>query len=186
MNIVIVEDEVAAARRLHKLISDIVPHANLLAHFESVEETVNWCLQNPHPDLFFMDIQLADGLSFEIFEHVTIHAPVIFTTAFDEYAIKAFTVNSIDYLLKPIERNLLERALNKFNAAAKNENGKLKARAFDGVPSIMPLGGPKLPQNQLDLIQCWINNNYKQLKKLQNKNTKIKSEKAEIQDPILI
>lgn len=126
MNIVIVEDEVAAARRLQKLISELVPKAKLIAHFESVEDTVNWCLQNPHPDLFFMDIQLADGLSFEIFEHVSINAPVIFTTAFDEYAIKAFTVNSIDYLLKPIERNLLERALHKYEVAATNENEKLK------------------------------------------------------------
>ena len=106
MTFVIVEDEAVAARRLQKLVLQLEPSATMLATLDSVESAVKWCLQNSAPDLFFMDIQLADGLSFEIFEQVEIKTPIIFTTAFDEYAIKAFTVNSIDYLLKPIEKKL--------------------------------------------------------------------------------
>jgi two-component system, LytTR family, response regulator LytT len=121
MKIVIVEDEAAAARRLHKLILDVEPDAEILALLDSVENTVSWCTKNEEPDLFFMDIQLADGLSFEIVEQVSIKAPIIFTTAFDEYAIKAFTVNSIDYLLKPIEPATLERAINKYRSMARPE-----------------------------------------------------------------
>ncbi len=124
MKVVIIEDEAVAARRLQKLVTELVPEVEVLSVLDSVESAVKWCLNNPAPDLFFMDIQLADGLSFEIVEQVDIHTPIIFTTAFDEYAIKAFSVNSIDYLLKPIEKDNLEHALTKFkqgNPAVSND-----------------------------------------------------------------
>ncbi|MBN1199321.1 MAG: response regulator transcription factor [Bacteroidales bacterium] len=114
MNIVIVEDESLSARRLEKMIREIDPEIKVLAKLESVEEAVAWFRQHDCPDLIFLDIHLEDGLSFGIFEQVTIAAPIIFTTAFDEYAIKAFKLRSIDYLLKPITRDDLEAAIRKY------------------------------------------------------------------------
>jgi len=114
MKVLIIEDEKLAADRLKDLLLQINPGAEILASPESVEESANWLAQNPTPDLIFMDIQLDDGISFEIFEAVNIEAPVIFTTAYNEYAIRAFKVNSVDYLLKPIEKEALEAALKKF------------------------------------------------------------------------
>ncbi|MCF8366457.1 MAG: LytTR family DNA-binding domain-containing protein [Bacteroidales bacterium] len=113
MEILIVEDEQAVAKRLIKLISDLEPEFNILGVIDSVEEAVQWFAVNPSPDLLFMDIHLADGLSFEIFEKVNISIPVIFTTAYDSYAIQAFKVNSVDYLLKPINKEELRRAFAK-------------------------------------------------------------------------
>lgn len=115
MNILIIEDEIPAARRLSQLIKECKPNANILEQIDSVEGAIEWCTNNPQPDLAFMDIQLADGLSFEIFEAVDVKCPVIFTTAYDEYAIKAFKVNSIDYLLKPIDKNELASAFKKYD-----------------------------------------------------------------------
>ncbi|MCY1721218.1 LytTR family DNA-binding domain-containing protein [Prolixibacteraceae bacterium Z1-6] len=114
MNIVIIEDEKLAADKLQLLLHQIDSQIEVLAVLESVEDAVNWLASNPSPDLIFMDIQLDDGISFEIFEAVKIDSPVIFTTAFDEYAIRAFKVNSVDYLLKPVETKVLELALQKF------------------------------------------------------------------------
>ncbi len=113
--VVIIEDETAAARNLEALLREIVPDWQVLATLESVTESVEWLQQHPMPDLLFMDIHLADGDSFRIFQHVEILIPVIFTTAYDQYALEAFKVNSIDYLLKPIARVDLERALKKLN-----------------------------------------------------------------------
>lgn len=114
MNILIIEDERPAAMRLEKLIKNCQDQINILDKIDSVKNAVQWFQYDHHPpDLIFMDIQLADGLSFEIFEHVKIEAPVIFTTAFDEYALKAFKVNSIDYLLKPIDEEELRKAFDK-------------------------------------------------------------------------
>jgi two-component system, LytTR family, response regulator LytT len=127
MKVVIIEDEAIAARRLQKLIQELEPDTTILALLDSVEGAVKWCKENVFPDLFFMDIQLADGLSFEIFEKVEIKSPVIFTTAFDEYAIKAFEVNSIDYLLKPLEKEALARALKKFKQNEKKDSSNLKS-----------------------------------------------------------
>ncbi len=121
MKIVIIEDEAAAARRLQNLVIQYEPDVELLAILDSVESAVNWCCANPAPDLFFMDIQLADGLSFEIIEQMQLKTPIIFTTAFDEYAIKAFKVNSIDYLLKPIEPAELQNAIFKFKQSKHKE-----------------------------------------------------------------
>jgi two-component system LytT family response regulator len=114
MKAVIVEDERIAAQNLQRLIAQVNKGIEIIAILKSVEDSVEWFSVNPHPDLVFMDIHLSDGASFEIFDKVTISCPVIFTTAYDEYALKAFEVNSIDYLLKPISRKDLERALSKF------------------------------------------------------------------------
>jgi two-component system response regulator LytT len=115
MKIVIIEDEAPAARRIISLIKTLEPDFEILASLDSIESAVKWFASNPQPDLALMDIELADGQSFEIFNQVKITAPVIFTTAYDEYALKAFQVNSIDYLLKPIEEILLRKALDKFS-----------------------------------------------------------------------
>lgn len=114
MRIVIFEDEKLASERLIQLIKDIRSDATVLTTLKSVEAAVLWLNANPHPDLVISDIQLLDGLSFEIFEQVNIKCPVIFTTAYDEYALKAFDVNSIHYLLKPIQKEKLALALNKY------------------------------------------------------------------------
>jgi DNA-binding LytR/AlgR family response regulator len=116
MNILIIEDEKPAANRLIKLLEPhfigILPIANL----DTVTRSVAWLSQNPEPDLIFCDIQLADGISFEIFEMVKLSTPIIFTTAYDQYAIKAFQVNAIDYLLKPIDPVDLAKAVEKFKS----------------------------------------------------------------------
>jgi len=121
MNIIIIEDEKPAARLLQRKVEKLGLQVNQMLH--SVEESIHWFQNNPHPDLIFLDIQLSDGLSFEIFETIDIKSAVIFTTAYDEYALRAFKLNSIDYLLKPIDEDDLETAVNKFkarNSAAPN------------------------------------------------------------------
>lgn len=114
MNCLIVEDEKIAAERLIGLIQKCDPSIAVAGIMQSVTSTVQWLNTHPAPGLIFMDIQLADGLSFEIFEQVVVKTPVIFTTAYDEYALKAFKVNSIDYLLKPVDAGELQCALDKF------------------------------------------------------------------------
>ena len=116
MKALIIEDEVLAAQSLQKLVTEVAPETEIIGVLQSIEESVAWFNENPMPDLVFMDIHLADGSSFAIFERTQITCPIIFTTAYDEYALKAFEVSSIDYLLKPINRNDLTRAMNKFNA----------------------------------------------------------------------
>jgi len=113
MNIVIIEDEALAAERLEELVHEVRPDARVMAKLESVAEAVEW-LRDHTPDLMFLDIQLSDGLGFSIFQHIKDSIPVIFTTAYEEYAIRAFKVNSIDYLLKPIRANELRESLDKF------------------------------------------------------------------------
>ncbi|HKJ05949.1 MAG TPA: LytTR family DNA-binding domain-containing protein [Flavobacteriaceae bacterium] len=112
MKVVIIEDEKPAARRLSRMLNDIGLHPIAMLH--TVSEAIDWFLNNEHPDLIFLDIQLADGLSFEIFDEVEIQSAIIFTTAYDQYALKAFKLNSIDYLLKPIDNEDLEVAVKKF------------------------------------------------------------------------
>jgi len=114
MKVVIIEDEAFAALRLKKMIHAFNPDIKILAELESVAESVKWFKSNPEPDLIFLDIHLEDDLSFAIFDQVDISSPVIFTTAFDEYAIKAFKLKSIDYLLKPIVHEELAAALKKY------------------------------------------------------------------------
>nr|WKN38829.1 LytTR family DNA-binding domain-containing protein [Tunicatimonas sp. TK19036] len=116
MKILVIEDEKAAAKRLISLIQQEIPTAAIVAQIDSVKKSVAWFQENASPDLVFMDIQLADGLSFEIFEHTKVSAPIIFTTAYDQYAIQAFKVNSIDYLLKPIDAEELASAVKKYQS----------------------------------------------------------------------
>ncbi len=114
MNIIILEDEELASRRLENMIKQFDESINILAKIESVEEAIKWFKSNPEPDLIFLDIHLEDDLSFAIFEKVEVKSPIIFTTAFDEYAIKAFKLKSIDYLLKPISQDDLNKAILKY------------------------------------------------------------------------
>lgn len=113
MKVIIIEDEKAAVRNLKAMLQNVVPQASVLAVTDSITESVEWFSANAMPDVIFMDIHLADGSAFEIFEHTKITAPIIFTTAYDEYALKAFKVNSIDYLLKPISESELKQAMDK-------------------------------------------------------------------------
>ena len=113
--IVIVEDEAVAAAHLQRLLAEVVPDATVDAVLQSIEETVEYFSHAEAPDLVFMDIHLADGPAFRIFDHVEIPCPVVFTTAYDQYALEAFKVNSIDYLLKPIDKCDLQRAIDKYD-----------------------------------------------------------------------
>lgn len=114
MKAVIIEDEKIAAQSLKSVINQLDASIEVLAILQTVEDSVEWLTNNPQPDLLFVDIHLADGSSFSIFDKVKVKCPIIFTTAYDEYALKAFEVNSIDYLLKPINKDDLQRALNKY------------------------------------------------------------------------
>lgn len=114
VKIVLIEDEIYNLRLLEGMIKKLRPGWEIIQTFDSVASSVGWLKNNPHPDLFFMDIQLADGLCFSIFEKVEIKSMVIFTTAYDNYAIRAFKVNSIDYLLKPFKEKDLETAIEKY------------------------------------------------------------------------
>lgn len=113
MNVLIVEDEDFAAKRLIKMVNEILPEAHVSGHVKSVKETISWLLKNT-PDLIFMDIQLSDGISFNVFDQIDLQTPVIFTTAYDQYAIKAFEANSLGYILKPVQRKDLEKAVEKY------------------------------------------------------------------------
>ncbi|MAN28352.1 MULTISPECIES: LytR/AlgR family response regulator transcription factor [Mesonia] len=120
MRTIIIEDEKPSARRLERMLEkQDVPVEKLL---HSVNDSIQWLLENEQPDLIFLDIQLSDGLSFEIFEEIDIESAIIFTTAYDEYALKAFKLNSVDYLLKPIDEEELEAALKKFKTKFANTN----------------------------------------------------------------
>lgn len=113
MDIIIVEDEIRTAKSLENNILGINPEAKILGKFQSGEETISWLSSHSHPDLIFMDIQLADGLCFEIFKKVKITSPVVFCTAFDEYSLEAFKSNGVDYLLKPFSKDDVSNALKK-------------------------------------------------------------------------
>ncbi len=121
INILIIEDEEPAANRLKKMVTELEPDSNVLENIVSITSGIEWLKQNPMPDLIFSDIQLSDGLSFEIFKNVDVECPVIFITAYDQYAIEAFKVNSIDYLLKPVKKDDLQTALNKFKKLGTQE-----------------------------------------------------------------
>ncbi len=121
-NVLIVEDELPASRQLSKMIKQELPRVNILATLDAVEDTVTWLRNHAAPDLIFMDIQIADGLSFDVFRQVDITSPLIFTTAFDHYAVQAFKVNAIDYLLKPVDPEELSIALQKVQERLKAES----------------------------------------------------------------
>jgi len=122
MKILLIEDEQAAVRRLQKLLVEIDPKNEVIGALSSIESAVEWLLAHPAPDVILMDIHLADGSSFDIFDKVSVTAPVIFATAFDEYALKAFKVNAIDYLLKPIKKVDLEQALLRISKGVGKDN----------------------------------------------------------------
>lgn len=113
MNILIIEDEIKAAKSLASLINKLKPDAQITAQLQGVEDAVNYLMQNKEPDLIFMDIQLSDGLCFEIFKAVRIHCPVIFCTAYGEYAMDAIKANGIDYIVKPFSKEELQEAFGK-------------------------------------------------------------------------
>lgn len=121
IKLLIIEDEEPAAKRLQKMIQEIEPDVQVLENIVSVSSGIKWLQENESPDLIFSDIQLSDGLSFEIFKRVEVNCPIIFTTAYDQYAIEAFKVNSIDYLLKPIKKDDMEVAINKFKKISSGE-----------------------------------------------------------------
>ena len=135
MKILIVEDEPIAAAQLAANVASLRPGAQVLAVCDTIKSTVNWLKNNPAPDLAFFDIQLGDGLSFDIFEQTGYNQPVIFTTAFNQYAIQAFKVNSIDYLLKPIDKQELENALIKFESLNQSRNTAFSPKILEEIVS---------------------------------------------------
>ena len=133
MKTVIIEDEKAAVRNLTSLLNEVKPEAEIIAILDSINSTIEWFGIHPMPELVFMDIHLADGSAFEIFDHISITCPIIFTTAYDEYALRAFKVNSIDYLLKPIGKEDIEHAFENWTTcripSPKTEaDGKIRKR----------------------------------------------------------
>jgi len=120
MKVLIIEDENYAVKRLKNMLSSLEPTWVILAVIDEVSLAVDWLKTEPQPDVIFMDIQLADGFSFEIFNQVKITSPVVFTTAFDQYALEAFQVNGLDYLLKPLDKNRLRNAIEKVKKTQKN------------------------------------------------------------------
>jgi DNA-binding LytR/AlgR family response regulator len=132
----IVEDEPQAAHRLESLIGEINSEIKVLAKLDSVKQCVKWVTENPLPSLIFLDIQLGDGISFDIFDKVEISCPVIFTTAYNEYALKAFKVNSIDYLLKPIDKQELKTAIDKFKKFGPGSDG---SKMMESISSAMAM-----------------------------------------------
>ncbi len=125
LKVLIIEDEEPASKRLFKMLEEIEPDAQLLDTIVSVSTAVKWLNENPAPDLILSDIQLSDGISFEIFKAIPPPCPVIFTTAYDQYAIDAFKINSIDYLLKPVKKIELEAAISKFRKLNSPSTGNL-------------------------------------------------------------
>lgn len=126
MKILLLEDELLAAKRLEKMLSHSLPKAQVVSVCDTIDQAIRWIESNEAPDLAFFDIQLGDGLSFELFNQINIEFPVVFTTAYDQYAIKAFQVNGLDYLLKPVEEEELERAINKYRDGHQKLDNQLK------------------------------------------------------------
>ena len=122
MNVIIIEDEDYNVKLLQGMLAKIRPEWNVVNIFDSIKSSVEYFRENPQPDVMFMDIQLVDGISFSIFDQVEISCPIIFTTAFDEYAIQAFKVMSVDYLLKPLKDSDLEQAIEKFESITEAKN----------------------------------------------------------------
>ena len=135
MRVIIIEDEQLTAKKLVGLINELMPDAEVIGVLQSVSESVEWFRNNQMSELIFMDIHLSDDLSFSIFDSVKITCPIIFTTAYDEYALRAFEVNSLDYLLKPVSRDSLQRALDKLKRFSSvyqsQENAELIRKVAD-------------------------------------------------------
>jgi DNA-binding LytR/AlgR family response regulator len=142
LNILIIEDEAPAVALLTSFLIAAEPKARIVGIPDSVEASVKWLTTHPPPDLIFMDIRLADGISFSIFEKVDVHAPVIFTTAYDEYAIRAFKVNSIDYLLKPLNADQVTAALKKFRHLHTSASPNLNTIDMRDIARMLKSGQP--------------------------------------------
>lgn len=159
MHICIIEDEARAARRLEQLTATALAKSGIAPtfyeHLDSVASAVLFLQSAPQLDLLFLDIQLADGLSFEIFENLHVKTPVIFTTAYDEYAIRAFTLHSVDYLLKPIDEEHLERALAKYFAMRTVFGARNEAGAENTATTVHPLDFPALLQTLASTHQTY-------------------------------
>ena len=123
MKALLIEDEPYAVQQVQSLLAESAPEINLIAVLESIESTVEWFSTHSPPDLVFMDVHLADGSCFEIFTHINIGAPVVFITAYDQYALEAFRVNGLDYLLKPLKKKDLERSLERFYEMVSEKSG---------------------------------------------------------------
>lgn len=132
MQVVIVEDEHAAVNRLRKMLKRHDPTLEIQMVLDSVDDAISWFNDHPEPDLLFLDVQLSDGISFEIFDVIKVRCPIIFTTAYDEYAIRAFKLNSIDYLLKPVVRKELENAMEKYH--------KIRSRQITNIDADSGIG----------------------------------------------
>lgn len=164
MKALIIEDEKAAARNLKALLAEEAPQIEVLDVLDSISECVDWFGAQAMPELVFLDIHLADGSAFEIFDRVDITCPIIFTTAYDEYALKAFKVNSIDYLLKPIDRNDISRALDKLEQLQKDPSSAqiipdytsiiqaLKREENYKTHFLVPVKGDKLLPVSVDMV----------------------------------
>ena len=168
MKVIIIEDEKPSARRLDRMLKGLDMKVEAMLH--SVEESLAWFQTNKHPDLIFLDIQLSDGLSFEIFDNIEVKSAIIFTTAFDEYALQAFKLNSIDYLLKPIDSEELEKAVIKYRGRI--PEGKNVSLDFEDIKKLLinPLEreykkrftvkvGQHLKMITIDTIECFYSEN---------------------------
>lgn len=163
MRVLIIEDEILAAKHLQYVL-DEVGGFNVVSVLESISETIEWFKANQQPELLFLDIHLADGSAFEIFKHVNIDCPIIFTTAYDEYALKAFKVNSVDYLLKPVDVDDIKNALKKLkglltqtgmNSDIQNLIDTFKKASSYKTHFLIPLKGDKLFPVQTCQIACF-------------------------------
>jgi DNA-binding LytR/AlgR family response regulator len=163
MKALIIEDEIPASKHLRRILNE-TGDIEVIGIIESISETVEWFESNHSPDLVFMDIHLADGIAFEIFNRVKIGCPVIFTTAYDEYALKAFKVNSIDYLLKPIEPEDVRNALKKLRALTSPVNmqnalesllGTFRKTSKYKTHFLIPARGDKLIPVQISDLACF-------------------------------
>lgn len=164
MKVIIVEDENAAVRNLKALLHEVKPEAEIVTVLDSISSVLDWFSANSMPDLLFMDIHLADGSAFEIFEHLEITCPIVFTTAYDEYALRAFKVNSVDYLLKPIGRQDVEKAFHKLEhlhsagQPVSTDDGllqlihSLKKQESYKTHFLIPMKGDKLLPVSVDMV----------------------------------
>lgn len=138
MRVVVIEDEVLSARRLAKMILEVLPEAEIVAQPESVQEALTWFADHEKPDLIFLDIQLNDGTGFDIVRELKDYPHIIFTTAYEQYALDAFKFNSIDYLLKPIDKQELEAAVNKLKEIHEIEEADYREKIRAARQQIMP------------------------------------------------
>lgn len=163
MKVLIIEDETAAAKNLRSVLKSVTPDAQIIETIDTVVDAVEWFQTNPAPDLIFMDIHLSDGESFKIFEKVEVSAPVIFTTAYDQYALKAFQTSGIDYLLKPIQEEEVRRAVDKWRLLTGADKSDYKQKVdtliseqqTDRQSFLVRFRDKLIPVSQSDIAYCY-------------------------------